>query len=260
MGVCSCTVCERGHVFDLRSRAHLEGLSSLLLQTHRHRRRGERRPIAGRIRCRTRSRGRSVSEAHMRAAAYVVDDRYKARERLVCMPRCVLMLCKASTKHVKAAHQQRPSTRSVEVDLDSCQSCRAGGAYGLSAIPLVVWAIGEGIGLCMCSRGIFRRTWPSASTWACFGVCAMHSLCMQQLRREGDTHRRRPSAKSHELGGGLDAHQMITIASLRVSQMRREQAHPAPRQPRRDHVVGAVHPDSRQLLNSSVSKRYTSST
>ena len=61
----------------------------------------------------------------MRAASYVVDGRYEACERLVCMPPCVLMLCEASIKCVKVAHHQRPSTRIVKVDLDSC---RAGGA------------------------------------------------------------------------------------------------------------------------------------
>jgi hypothetical protein len=71
----------------------------------------------------------------MRAAAYVVDGRCKAYERRICMPPCVLMLCEAFMKQVKAAHQQQPSMCSVEVDLDSC---RAGGAYGLSAIPLVM--------------------------------------------------------------------------------------------------------------------------
>ena len=90
----------------------------------------------------------------MRAAAYVVDGRCKACERLLCMPPCIIMLCEAAMKQVKAAHQQRPSTRSVEVDLDSC---RAGGAYGLSAIPLVMWAGGDGIGLGMCSHGQVRR-------------------------------------------------------------------------------------------------------
>ena len=71
----------------------------------------------------------------MRAVAYVVDGRFKAYERIICMPPCVLMLCEASMKQVKTAHQQQPSTCSVEVDLDSC---RAGGEYGLSAIPLVM--------------------------------------------------------------------------------------------------------------------------
>ena len=89
----------------------------------------------------------------MRAAAYVVDGRCKACERLVCMPLCILMMCEASMKQVKAAHQQRPSTRSVEVDLDSC---RAGSGYGLSAIPLVLWAGGDGIGLHKSSRGQAR--------------------------------------------------------------------------------------------------------
>jgi hypothetical protein len=97
----------------------------------------------------------------MKAAPYVVDGRCKACKRLICMPPCILMLCEASMKQVKAAHQQRPSTRSVEVDLDSC---RAGGAYGLSAIPLVMWAVGDGVGLRMCSRGQAGRLWSSAST------------------------------------------------------------------------------------------------
>jgi hypothetical protein len=44
----------------------------------------------------------------MRAAAYVVDGRCKACERLVCMPLCILMMCEASMKQVKAVHQQRP--------------------------------------------------------------------------------------------------------------------------------------------------------
>ena len=134
------TVRERGHAFDLRSWAHLEGLSSVLLNTPQRRQRGHRRPIDGRILSRTRSHTRSVGEAHMRAAAYVVDGRCKACERLLCMPPCIIMLCEAFMKQVKAAHQQRPSTRSVEVDLDSC---RAGGAYGLSVIPLVMWAGGR---------------------------------------------------------------------------------------------------------------------
>ena len=90
----------------------------------------------------------------MRASVYVVEGRCKACERLVCMPLCILIMCEASMKQVKAAHQQRPSTRSVEVDLDSC---RAGGAYGLSAIPLVMWAGRDEIGLRMSSRGQARR-------------------------------------------------------------------------------------------------------
>ena len=109
MGVCSIMHrAERGHAFDLRSRAHLEGLSSLLLQTSWCRQLGERRPIYGRILSRTRARTRSVGEAHMKAAAYVVDGRCKACERLVCMPLCILMMCEASMKQVKAVHQQRP--------------------------------------------------------------------------------------------------------------------------------------------------------
>ena len=108
MGVCSCTVRKRGHAFDLRSRAHLEVFSSLLLKTPQRKQRGQRRPIDGRILSRTRSRTRLVSEGRMRAAAYVVDSRCKACERLVCMPLCIIMMCEASMKQVKAAHQQRP--------------------------------------------------------------------------------------------------------------------------------------------------------
>jgi hypothetical protein len=55
----------------------------------------------------------------MGVAEYVLDSGCKACERLVCMPPCVLMLCEAFMKRVKVAHQQRPSTRSMEVDLTS---------------------------------------------------------------------------------------------------------------------------------------------
>lgn len=45
-----------------------------------------------------------------------------------------------------------------------------------------------------------------------------------------------------------------------VANMRGEHANPTPCQPSRDHAVGSVQVDLRQPRNSSVSKRYTSST
>ena len=60
---------------------------------------------------------------------------------------------------------------------------------------------------------------------------------MKQLRSEGDTHRRWPSANIHELARDLDAHQMVAIANLRLSQMRVDLAHTAAREPSSGHAV-----------------------
>ena len=115
VSACACTVRETGHAFDHRSRAHLDGLRSLLVLPPQVRHQAQRQLKDGGLLIHSRPYTRSVDEAHMRPAAYAVDGGCKACKRPTCTHLCAPGLCKVCGKQVNTAHHQWRSCSSEEV-------------------------------------------------------------------------------------------------------------------------------------------------
>jgi hypothetical protein len=113
--VCARIVRERGHAFDHQYRVHPDELRSLLrILTTMDAKTNVSSKTAGLL-IRERPHARSIDEAHMGGPQRTVDGGCRACERPASTQPCVLWLCKACKKQLKAAHHQRSSSHSVDV-------------------------------------------------------------------------------------------------------------------------------------------------